>query len=51
MLALPTQIVCSDECKGLCAVCGENLNTAAPDHYHDPPPDERWAALRELKFE
>jgi uncharacterized protein len=51
MLALPSQIVCSEECKGLCGVCGENLNTAGPDHHHEAPPDERWAALRELKFE
>jgi len=51
MLALPSQITCSDECRGLCGVCGENLNHAAPDHHHETPPDERWAALRELKFE
>jgi uncharacterized protein len=50
-LALPTQIACTDECKGLCPVCGENLNTAAPDHQHEPEPDPRWAKLRELKFE
>jgi len=50
-LALPTQIVCTEECRGLCPVCGENLNTAPPDHQHEPEPDPRWAALRELKFE
>lgn len=50
-LALPAQIVCRDDCLGLCAVCGENLNTAAPDHAHESEPDPRWAALRELKFE
>jgi len=49
-LALPTQIVCSDDCAGLCAVCGENLNRA-PDHEHEREPDPRWAALRELKLE
>jgi uncharacterized protein len=49
-LALPTQIICSDECAGLCAVCGENLNRA-PDHAHEREPDPRWAALRELKLE
>ena len=49
-LALPTQIVCTNECKGLCPVCGENLNTAAPDHEHEREPDPRWAALRELKL-
>jgi len=50
-LALPTQIVCREECLGLCAVCGENLNTAAPRHHHEPAPDPRWAVLRELRFE
>jgi uncharacterized protein len=50
-LALPTQIVCKEECRGLCPVCGENLNTAPPDHGHESAPDPRWAKLRELKFE
>jgi uncharacterized protein len=48
-LALPVRIVCRDECLGLCPVCGENLNDAGPDHRHESPPDERWAALRELR--
>ena len=34
-LALPTQIVCPRDCLGLCPVCGENLNTAAPAHAHE----------------
>jgi uncharacterized protein len=50
-LALPAQIVCDDECRGLCAVCGENLNRADEDHRHEPPRDPRWAKLRELKLE
>jgi uncharacterized protein len=50
-LALPAQIVCRDECLGLCAVCGENLNEAGPDHRHEREPDPRWAKLRELKLE
>lgn len=49
-LALPTQIICSEDCAGLCPVCGENLNRA-PDHAHEREPDPRWAALRELKFD
>ncbi len=49
-LALPTQIVCREDCAGLCAVCGENLNRV-PDHAHEAEPDPRWAALRELKLE
>jgi uncharacterized protein len=50
-LALPAQIVCTEDCKGLCPVCGENLNNAAPDHAHESAPDPRWAKLSELKFE
>jgi uncharacterized protein len=50
-LALPTQIVCREDCLGLCAVCGENLNEAGPDHAHEREPDPRWAALRELKLD
>ena len=37
-LALPTQIVCSADCLGLCPVCGENLNTAAPSTRTSPSP-------------
>jgi uncharacterized protein len=50
-LALPTQIVCSEDCLGLCSVCGENLNRAGADHGHEPEPDPRWAALRGLRLE
>ena len=50
-LALPAQIVCGEECRGLCTVCGENLNAAGPDHVHEAEPDPRWAALRELRLE
>jgi uncharacterized protein len=51
LLALPTQILCSDDCKGLCVVCGENLNTAGPDHVHEAETNPVWAKLDEIKFE
>jgi uncharacterized protein len=50
-LALPAQIVCTDDCRGLCAICGENLNRAGAAHGHEREPDSRWAKLSELKFE
>jgi uncharacterized protein len=50
-LALPAQIVCRDDCLGLCPVCGEDLNRAAPDHAHEPEPDARWSKLSEIRFE
>jgi len=50
-LVLPAQVVCRPSCAGLCPECGENLNTAAPDHAHEREPDPRWAALRELRLD
>jgi uncharacterized protein len=49
-LALPTQIVCREDCRGLCPICGQNLNDE-PGHEHEREPDPRWAALRELKLD
>jgi uncharacterized protein len=48
-LALPAQIVCRDDCAGLCPVCGEDLN--ANPHEHEREPDPRFAKLSELRFE
>jgi uncharacterized protein len=50
-LALPAKIVCREDCRGLCPVCGEDLNEAAPDHGHESAPDPRWSKLSELNFE
>ena len=50
VLALPVQIVCGEECLGLCGVCGANFNHD-PAHEHEPEPDPRWAKLSELKLD
>ena len=51
-LAVPTQVLCRDDCAGLCPECGESLNDApAGAHDHPPEPDPRWAKLRELELE
>jgi uncharacterized protein len=47
-LALPMKPLCGEECQGLCAQCGTNLNTGSCEcqsQWIDP----RLAALRELK--
>jgi uncharacterized protein len=49
-LALPSQVVCREDCAGLCPECGANRN-ADPEHAHEAAPDPRWAKLRELRFE
>ncbi len=49
-LALPLQLLCRPDCRGLCPVCGASLNDAdLAAHRHEPEPDPRWAALRELR--
>jgi uncharacterized protein len=32
--ALPAQILCREECRGLCPVCGIDLNEAGDGHRH-----------------
>lgn len=49
-LALPPRVLCTAECRGLCAICGANLNED-PAHAHEREPDPRWAKLSELKFD
>ena len=51
-LALPFQLLCRPDCRGLCPVCGVSLNDADPaEHRHEAEPDPRWAKLRELRLE
>lgn len=46
--ALPMSILCREDCAGLCAQCGTDLNTASCDCVTDDA-DPRWAALAELR--
>ena len=48
LLALPSRALCSEGCKGLCAQCGANLNTAPCNC--ETPSDPRLAVLRDLKI-
>ncbi len=48
LLALPNQVFCKEDCKGLCPKCGTNrnlLDCKCADDEIDP----RWAALKGLK--
>ncbi len=48
LLAVPLKVVCSEECKGLCPRCGQNLNQGACA-CPEPAANERWSALKDLK--
>jgi uncharacterized protein len=50
-LAMPAQVLCREDCAGLCPVCAADLNEAGLEHSHETTPDPRWAKLRELKLE
>jgi uncharacterized protein len=49
LLALPAYPVCKESCRGLCTVCGANLNEreCGCDRH---VPDPRWAGLKDLKL-
>ncbi len=43
----PDKVLCKDDCKGLCPVCGQNLNVK--DCGHDPfVPDPRMAGIQDI---
>ncbi len=50
LLSIPSYPVCKESCKGLCPVCGANLNDreCGCDRH---VPDPRWAALKNLKLQ
>jgi uncharacterized protein len=50
LLALPAYPVCDEGCKGLCTVCGANLNEreCGCDRH---VPDPRWAGLKDVKLQ
>ena len=47
LLSAPTFALCREDCKGLCARCGADLNTGACSC--EPDVDSRWDALRKLR--
>jgi uncharacterized protein len=47
-LELPEQILCREDCAGLCPICGEDLNEN-PHEHEEESGDPRWAALEALK--
>ena len=49
LLALPTRALCTDECKGLCPVCGADRNSN-PCECETGEVDPRWSALKGIKF-
>jgi uncharacterized protein len=49
ILATPQAPLCRPDCKGLCPVCGLDLNDSP--HEHEREVDERWGALKDVRVE
>lgn len=47
ILSVPDYVLCGEECRGICAGCGTDLNSGSCEC--EPEPDHRWAALEALK--
>ena len=43
----PEKVLCREDCRGLCSVCGQNLNTGTCD-CEDPGLDPRRSVVRDL---
>ncbi len=50
LLSVPMQALCTEDCRGLCPVCGVNLNEQTCGCAAGKP-DARWSALDKLKKE
>ena len=50
LLAIPLKKVCRSGCKGLCPICGANLNEN-PCACERKKTDPRWDALKGIKFD
>jgi uncharacterized protein len=48
LLELPMQRICSEDCKGICPVCGQNRNQV-DCACQAKAADDRWAALKALR--
>ena len=59
LLNLPANLLCSEDCAGLCSICGGNLNHTQcgcePEEFEETPPDSSepsvWDALDGLKLD
>lgn len=49
LLSLPTFLLCSQECKGLCSICGKNLNEGACKCQRSTT-TEKWSVLDQLQL-
>ncbi len=47
LVGWPMKVLCSEDCKGICSVCGQNLNEGSCD-CEDTSLDPRMSVIRDL---
>jgi uncharacterized protein len=50
LLALPVTVLCREDCRGLCATCGQDLNETDCGHSEKKEVDVRLAKLKDIKL-
>ena len=48
LLAVPDRVLCDENCRGICSICGTNLNTGSCE-CTSTEVDPRWEALKKFK--
>lgn len=48
VMALPVRVLCTDDCQGLCPVCGADRNQEDCGHEPGQDVDPRWAKLAQV---
>jgi uncharacterized protein len=48
LLSVPDRVLCDENCRGICSICGTNLNIRSCD-CKSSDIDPRWAALKQFK--
>jgi uncharacterized protein len=49
ILAIPMVHLCRPDCKGICSLCGKNLNREQHDCHEESEPSGAWSALNRLQ--
>ncbi len=50
VMEVPVQVLCREDCQGLCPECGTNRNDTDCGHRPDSGTDPRWADLADLEL-
>ena len=48
--AIPVRVLCREDCRGLCPVCGADRNEQDCGHEAEVIPDRRWSALGSVQL-